>query len=383
MDFGFSKEQQDIRMAAREFAEKEFPEVGKVCDMDEKFPFDTWKKACELGLIGSFIPEKYEGAGYGITEHCCIAEEFWRVDPGCGQCMCSAVIGAEVIEIFGSEAQKSKYLTPLVSGEKIMGIAITEPESGSDALSASTTATKDGNEYVINGHKTFITNGDIGNFVVVFCVTNSEKHKRKGRFSMIIVETDRPGYESVKLKDKLGIRGSDTSEVWFSNVRVPLTNLVGMEGNGADYLMKFFDRSRIMVAAAAVGLAQGAMERAIRHIKARKQFGKALSEFQINRFKIAEMGTMIEAARNLTYKAATMSDRGLGDPAQVAMAKWFAGWVAVRAADEALQMHGGYGYMGDYDISRFYRDAKILEIYEGTKEIEKELVARILLKRQF
>jgi len=383
MDFGFTKEQQDIRRAAREFAEKEFSEVGRICDINEEFPFDTWQQACELGLIGSFIPEKYEGAGYGITEHCCIAEEFWRVDPGCGQCMCSAVIGAEVIEMFGSEAQKSKYLTPLVSGEKIMGIAITEPDSGSDALSASTTATKDEDEYVLNGHKTFITNGDIGNFLVVFCVTDPEEDKRKGRFSMIIVETDRPGYESGKLKDKLGIRASDTSEVWFSNVRVPATNLVGEEGFGTKYLMSFFDRSRIMVAAAAVGLAQGAMEKAIRHIKGRKQFGKSLAEFQTNRFKIAEMGTMIEAARNLAYKAATMADKGVMDSGQVAMAKWFAGRVAVRSADEALQMHGGYGYMGEYDISRFYRDAKILEIYEGTKEIEKELVARTLLKKQF
>ena len=383
MEFQFSKEQRDIKRAAREFAEKEFAEIGRACDLNETFPFDAWKKACDLGFIGSFISEEYGGAGYGITEHCCITEEFWRVDPGCGQCMCSTVIGAEVIEMLGSEEQKMKYLFPLVAGKKIMGIAITEPDSGSDALSASTTATKDGDEYVLNGHKTFITNGDIGDFLVVFCVTNPEKHKRAGRFSMIIVETERPGYESTKLRDKLGIRASNTSEVWFSNVRVPGTNLIGEEGFGNDYLMIFFDRSRIMVAAAAVGLAQGAMEMAIRHIKGRKQFGKPLAEFQTNRFKIAEMGTMIEAARNLTYKAATMADSGIMDSGQVAMAKWFAGWVAVRSADEALQMHGGYGYMGDCDISRFYRDAKILEIYEGTKEVEKELVARSLLKRQF
>ncbi len=383
MDFDFTKEQQDIRKAAREFAEKEFSEVGRECDINEEFPFDVWKKACELGLIGCFIPEEYGGAGYGVTEHCCIMEKFWRVDPGCGQCMSSATMGAEVIEMFGAEDQKRAYLTPLVLGKQLMGIAITEPDSGSDALSASTIATRDGDDYIMKGHKTFITNGDIGNFLVVFCVTNPEEKGHRDRFSMIIVETDRAGYESNKLVDKLGIRASNTSEVWFNDVRVPCKNLVGKEGFGAKYLMEFFNRTRIMVAAAGVGLAQGAMEKAIRHIKERQQFGKPLAEFQVNRFKIAEMGTMIEAARNLTYKAATMVDKGIIDPGQVAMAKWFAAWVAVRSADEALQMHGGYGYFGDYDISRFYRDAKVLEIYEGAKEIEKELVAKSLLKRQF
>ena len=383
MDLQFTKEQQDIKKAAREFAEKEFPEVGRACDQSEVFPFDTWRKACELGLIGCFVPEEYGGAGYGVTEHACIAEEFWRVDPGCGQCMCSAVIGAEVIVLFGNEEQKVGYLSPLVSGEKIMGIAITEPDSGSDAFSISTTAIRNGHDYVINGHKTFITNGDIGHFLVVFCVTDPEERRRYHRFSMIVVETDRPGYESSKLTDKLGIRASDTSEVWFNDIKVPSENLVGTEGEGAQYLMAFFNRSRIMVAACGVGLAQGALERAVRHIKERRQFGRPLADFQANRFKIAEMGTWIEAARNLTYKAAAMADRGILDSGQVAMAKWFSGWTAVRCADEAVQMHGGYGYMGEYDVSRFYRDAKILEIYEGTKEVEKELVARTLLKRPF
>ena len=383
MDFSFSKEQRDIRMAAREFAEKEFPEVAREVDIKEEFPFDVWRKASDLGLIGCFIPEEYNGVGLGITEHCCITEEFWRVDPGCGQCMISAVIGAEVIETNGTDEQKKTYLAPLPTGEMIMGIAITEPDAGSDTLAALTSAVKDGDDYVINGTKTFITNGDIAGFLVVYCLTSPEEEKPKDRYSMIVVETDRPGYESNKLKDKLGIRASDTSEVSFREVRVPQRNLLGEDGSGFPYLMGFFNRSRITVAAAAVGLAQGAMEMAIRHIKGRRQFGKPLSEFQVNQFKIAEMGTMIEAARNLTYKAASMADKGNIDPGLVAMAKWFAGWVAVRSADEALQMHGGYGYIGDYDISRFYRDAKILEIYEGSKEIEKQIVARNLLKKQF
>jgi len=383
VDFEFSKEQQDIKRAAREFAEKEFPPVAGEIDIKEEFPFDIWKKACELGLIGCFVPEKYGGVGYGITEHCCIAEEFWRVDPGCGQCMNSAVIGAEVIEMFGNEDQKRACLTPLVTGEMIMGIAITEADAGSDVLSASTIASKTGNDYVINGNKMFITNGDIADFLVVYCKTNPEKERPADQFSMLIVETDRPGYESNKLKDKLGIRASDTSEVRFENVRVPCDNLVGAEGSGFVYLMSFFERSRIMVAASAVGLAQGAMEKGIRHIKGRKQFGKFLAEFQVNRFKIAEMGTMIEASRNLVYKAAALADKGAMDTGLVAMAKWFSAWVAVRSADESLQMHGGYGYMGEYDISRFYRDAKILEIYEGAKEVEKEIVASNLLRKQF
>jgi alkylation response protein AidB-like acyl-CoA dehydrogenase len=383
MDFEFSKEQKDIRRAAREFAENEFPEVGREIDIKEDFPFDIWKKACELGLIGCFIPEEYGGVGYGITEHCCIAEEFWRVDPGCGQCMNSAVIGAEVIEMFGNEEQKKNYLSPLVTGEILMGIAITEADAGSDVRSVSTTATRDGEEYVISGNKIFITNGDIAGFLVVFCKTNPENERSAQQYSMLIVETDRSGYESNKLKDKLGIRASNTSEIRFNDVRVPIKNLVGTEGEGFPYLMNFFNRSRIMVAASAVGLAQGAMERAIRHIKARKQFGTHLAEFQANRFKIAEMGTMIEASRNLVYKAASRADQGILDSGGVAMAKWFSAKVAVRSADEALQMHGGYGYLGDYDISRFYRDAKILEIYEGAKEVEKEIVARSLLNKQF
>ena len=383
MDFQFTKEQNDIRRSAREFAEKEFPEVGRICDLDEKYPFDLWKKACGLGLIGCFIPEEYGGAGYGVTENCIVTEQFWRVDPGCGQCMNSAVIGVDIIEMFGTEEQKRMYIPPLVSGDKMMGIALTEPDSGSDLLSASSEAAKEGDEYIINGHKTFITNGDIAQFLLVFCATNPEEKEKRARFSFIIVETDRPGYESVTLKEKLGIRASNTSEIWFKDVRVPQGNLVGKEGSGAQYVMAFFNRSRIMVAAAGVGLAQGAMERAIRYTKARRQFGQRLADFQVNRFKIAEMGTMIEAARNLTYKAATMVDKTMGEPGLVAMAKWFAGWVAVRTVDEALQMHGGYGYMGECDISRFYRDAKILEIYEGTKEIEKELVATSLLKMQF
>jgi alkylation response protein AidB-like acyl-CoA dehydrogenase len=383
MDYQFSKEQQDIKSAAREFAEKEFKEVAREHDLKEEFPFDVWKKACKLGLVGCFIPEEYGGAGYGVTELCCIAEEFFRVDPGCGMCMVSVAVGSEVILLFGDERQKRTYLPPLTNGEMITGIAITEPDAGSDTLSASTSAKKTGNNYVINGSKTFITNGGIADFLVVYCKTNPEESKPSNQFSMIVVETNRSGYESNKLKEKMGMRATDTSELSFTDVKVPSENLVGVEGEGFPYLMKFFNRTRIMVAAQSIGLAQGAMERAIVHIKKRRQFGEALSEFQANRFKVAEMATMIEAARSLTYKAACEVDNGRTDSSLVAMAKWLSARVAVETADEAVQMHGGYGYMGEYDISRFYRDAKILEIYEGSKEIEKEIIARNFLKKQF
>jgi len=383
MDYQFSKEQQDIRSAARQFAEKEFKEVSRELDLKEEFPFDVWKKACKLGLVGCFIPEEYGGAGYGVTELCCIAEEFFRVDPGCGMCMVSVAVGSEVILLFGDERQKRTYLPPLTRGEMITGIAITEPDAGSDTLSASTSAKKMGNIYVINGSKTFITNGGIADFLVVYCKTNPEESKPSKQFSMIVVETNRSGYESNKLKEKMGMRATDTSELSFADVKVPCENLVGVEGEGFPYLMRFFNGTRIMVAAQSIGLAQGAMERAIVHIKNRRQFGEALSEFQANRFKVAEMATMIEAARSLTYKAASEVDNGRIDSSLVAMAKWFSARVAVETADEALQMHGGYGYMGEYDISRFYRDAKILEIYEGSKEIEKEIIARNFLKKQF
>ena len=380
MDFEFTKEQVEIRKSARKFAKSEFPQIAKEIDAQEKFPFELWEKASEVGFIGCYVPEKYGGVGYGITEHCCIAEEFWRVDPGCGQCLCSVAIGAEVIELFGSDDQKKTFLIPVVTGEKIMGIAITEPNSGSDAFSVSTEARKEGNEYILNGQKTFITNGSIGHFLVVFCVTDQEAENYRKRFSMIIVETDRPGFKSQKMSGKLGVRGSDTSEVWFNNVRVPEKNRIGVEGEGAKYLMGFFNRSRLMVAAFGVGLAQGAMELGVNYIQQRRQFGRRLADFQVNRSKVAEMATFIEAARCLTYKATQMADNGQYDKKLVAMAKWFSGWIAVRTADEALQMHGGYGYMGEYDISRFYRDAKILEIYEGTKEVEKEIVANSILK---
>jgi alkylation response protein AidB-like acyl-CoA dehydrogenase len=379
MNFDLTEEQRDIIKAAREFAEKEFPDLAQESDRKEEFPKHLWKKACELGFVGVFIPETHGGAGLGFLEHCLINEEFWRVDPGIAASILSATFGSEIILLFGSEEQKKRWLSPLVQGKAITGAAITEPDAGSDVSSVATTAILDGDEYVVNGNKMFITNGTVASYLQVLCVTEPHAKSRHDRFSVITVETDRKGYEASKLKNKLGIRASDTAEISFSDVRIPKENLIGTAGRGFQQFMVFFDHTRLHICAQAVGLAQGAMEQAIKHVRERKQFGKPLASFQATQFKIAEMATRIEAGRNLYQKAAWLVDHGRVQPHLISMAKWFTGETAVRVADEALQLHGGYGFIGDYNIERFYRDSKIVEIYEGTKEIEKMIIARALL----
>jgi len=379
MDCNLTNEQQDIIKAAREFAEKEFPDLAQEYDRKEEFPRPLWEKACGLGFVGVFIPEAYGGAGLGFLEHCLINEEFWRVDPGISAAILSATFGSEIILLFGTEKQKKKWLPPLVKADAITGAAITEPDAGSDVSSVSTTGILDGDEYVINGNKMFITNGTTANFLQVLCVTEPHAKSRHDRFSVVTVETDRKGYEANKLKNKLGIRASDTAEISFSDVRVPKENLIGAAGRGFQQFMTFFDHTRLHICAQGVGIAQGAMEQAIKHVRERKQFGKPLASFQVTQFKIAEMATRIEAGRTLYQKAAWLLDHGRVEPHLIAMAKWFTGETAVRVTDEALQLHGGYGFIGDYNIERFYRDSKIVEIYEGTKEVEKMVVARALL----
>ena len=379
MDFDLTDEQKDIIKAAREFAEAEFPDLAQECDRQEEFPKPLWKKACALGFVGVFIGEAYGGPGLGFLEHCLINEEFWRVDPGIASAILSATFGSEMIQLFGTEEQKKKWLPPLVQGKAISGAAITEPDAGSDVSSVGTTAVLDGDQYVISGNKMFITNGSIANFLEVLCLTEPSAKSRHDRFSVITVEADREGFEANKLKNKLGIRASDTAEISLSDVRVPKENLVGTAGRGFQQFMSFFDHTRLHICGQAVGLAQGAMEQAIRHVRQRHQFGTPLASFQATQFKIAEMATRIEAGRNLYQKAAWLVDQGRVEPHLISMAKWFTGETAVRVADEALQLHGGYGFIGDYDIERFYRDSKIVEIYEGTKEIEKIIIARGLL----
>ena len=381
MDFDLSKEQRDIKKAARRFAEGEFPNIAQECDRQEKYPRDLVTKAAELGFIGVNIPNEYGGGGCGYLEKCIIAEEFWRVDPGLGSVLIAATFGADMVDLYGTREQKQKYLTPLTTGRSVMGSAITEPDAGSDVAAIKTRATKDGDDYVINGNKMFITNGTVASYFAVICLTDPENPSRHRRHSVILVERDREGFKAVKIQHKLGIRASDTAELFFADVHVPLENLIGEEGKGFYQFMEFFNRTRIHVGAEGVGIAQGAMEKAINHAKNRSQFGTALSSFQSIQFKIAEMATRIQAARNLVYEAAFRADKRKSDQRLTAMAKWFAGETAVRVAEEAVQIHGGYGYVGDYDVERYYRDAKIIEIYEGTKEIEKIIISRALLSK--
>jgi alkylation response protein AidB-like acyl-CoA dehydrogenase len=379
MDFTLSNEHKFIQKAAREFAVGEFKDVAREYDLNETFPKEILDKARKLDLIGLFVPEAYGGPGLGFLEHALVLEEFWKVDPGIGQQLCSVSFGAEELLLFGTEEQKKKFLPPLFNGDGIMGFAITEPDAGSDTASVATTAVRDGDEYVINGSKVMIGNGTVGTFLLVFCLTRPDEKSKTARHSIFIVETDRKGYKADKMEGKMGLRCSDTAAVYFNDVRVPKENLLGKDGNGFIQLMHFFDRSRAYVAAHGIGLAQGALDQAIKHVKGRKQFGKPLAAFQATQFKIADMATKIEVARNMVYKAAWLLDQGMGDTKLTAMAKLYACHVAVEVVDEALQLHGGYGYFNDYDIERFYRAAKILEIYEGTKEVEKIIIAREII----
>lgn len=379
MDFTLTKEQQDIIKAAREFASGEFPDRAQEFDRNESFDLDLWRKACELGFVGVFIDEEFDGAGYGFFEHCLIVEEFWAVDPGIGQAILSTTFGAELLGLFGSEDQKRLILPQLVAGEAIMGTAITEPDAGCDVTSAATSAVKDGNEWVINGSKMFATNGNLAKYMLIFCRTDPDNPSHHKRHSFILVPTDTPGYESTKIRGKLGIRASDTAELALNDVRVPALNLIGKEGEGFHELMAFFNRTRLHICAQAVGLARAALEESVRYTQQRRQFGASIASFQVTQFKIAEMATWIKAAKNLYYEAAWSVDQGKIDHGLIAMAKWYSAEMAVRCADEALQMHGGYGYIDEYKVQRLYRDAKILEIYEGTKEMEKTIVARSIL----
>ena len=377
MDFDLSEDQRMMRDMAYKFAVNEMAPVAQEYDREEKFGREIWQKACEAGLVGAIIPEAYEGPGYGFLEQAIITEQLARIDLGLCLCIVSAMFGSEHIVLFGTDEQKKEYLPRLVRGEAISAGAFTEPDAGTDVAAIRTRAVKDGSDYVINGTKMFITNGTVCNFMCVYCVTDpdADKHKRQ---SIILVESDRPGVVSTKIKGKLGIRASDTAEISFDNVRVPQKNLIGTEGRGFYQLMEFFDATRTMVAAQGVGIAQGALDKAVKYTQERMTFGRPLASNQGIQFQLAEMATRIELARTLTYKTAWLVDQKRTDPSLNAMAKYFAGETAVWVCDKALQMHGVYGYIDEYDVQRFYRDAKILEIYEVSKEAEKMTIARRL-----
>ena len=380
MDFELSKSQKEIQKAAREFAKGKFDkELALELDKKHEFPRDIWKKAAELGFIGIHFPEKYSGQGLGIMENILVAEELCSKDSTIGSCVVLSSFASECILRFGSEELKSKYLPMVAEGKMLSAGAFTEPDHGSDITFMNTSAVKDGNEWVINGTKTFITNGGIAGFFTVLCQTDPEcKPTHKG-ISMILVDADIKGLSTSDVGHKMGIRMMTTSEVVFKDVRVPLSNLIGKEGKGFYQVLEFFDESRILIAAQALGIAQGAFDRAISYVKQREQFGKKIAQFQVTQHKLADMATKIELARLMTYKAAWNYDQGRIDPKLTSMAKMYAARTAVEVADEAIQLLGGYGYMTEYEVERFYRDAKITEIYEGTKEIQKNTIASALL----
>jgi alkylation response protein AidB-like acyl-CoA dehydrogenase len=381
MEFELTKEQTRIQQSVREFVKKEF-QKDLIAELDEKheFPVDIWKKAAELGFIGIHFPEKYSGMGYGVMENILVAEELCRGDSSVGACLILADFASEIVLHFGSEEQKSTWLPQVAEGEVLSCGAFTEPDHGSDITRMETTAVKDGDEWVVNGSKIFITNGGpLAGFYSVLCQTDPDASPSHRGQSLILVEADRPGVSATSVGTKMGIRAMHTAEVVFKDVRVPAANLIGKENRGFYQVLEFFDESRILIAAQGLGTAQGALDRALAHVKSREQFGKKIAQFQITQHKIADMATKIEQARLLVYKAAWNFDQGRIDPKLTSMAKMAAGRCAVEVCDEAIQLLGGYGYMLDYEVERFARDAKICELYEGTREIQKNTIASAIL----
>ncbi|NUB91057.1 acyl-CoA dehydrogenase family protein [Haloterrigena sp. SYSU A558-1] len=383
MEFGLSEEQEQIRDEVARFAENEIVPHAEEYDTEEKFPHDIVDEAAEMGLVGASIPIEYGGAGYSTLESAIIAEELFSYDPGIALSILACSFGTEAIREFGNEDQKERFLEPVARGEKISGAAISEPDTGSDVSSVSTRAEKDGDEWVINGNKMWITNGTVGDFFVMLCKTDPDAEGRYDGFSQIVVEADRDGFTSEKITGKLGIRASDTAELILDDVRVPEENLIGDQGAAFLQQMQFFDATRTGVAAQGVGIAKGALRAALEYAEDREQFGQPISEFQAIQHKLADMATKTEAARNLTYKAAWNVDQENDITMGASMAKEYASRIAVDVANEAVQIHGGSGYVNDFPVERFYRDSKITQIYEGTSEIQKNVIARELLGKGF
>ena len=384
MDYALSEKQRQIRDEVRRFAENEIAPIASEYDREEKYPHDLIDTAAEMGMLGASIPIEYGGAGYSTLETALVIEELFAVDPGIGLCVSSTGFGSEAIREFGTDEQKEAYLRPLANGDAIMGAAISEPDTGSDVSSVSTRAEKKGDEWVIDGNKMWITNGSVGDFFVVLCKTDPDAEGRYNGFSQIIVEADREGFTAEKITGKLGIRASDTAELLLDGVRVPEENLLGTRGAGFLQQMQFFDETRTGVAAQGVGIAKGALERALEYAQEREQFGRPIGDFQAIQHKLADMHTTTEAARQLTYKSAWSVENTNEQLTTLAsMAKEYTSRIAVEVADEAVQIHGGSGYVDDFDVERFYRDAKITQIYEGTSEIQKNVIARELLGKDF
>jgi len=379
LDFQLSDEQQHLKKSVREFAEREIaPNVMK-WDETCEFPLATVKELGKLGLLGTVFPSEYAGAGMGYVEYVIAIEELSRVDGSVGIIVAAHTsLCSNHIFIAGSEAQKKKYISKLATGEFIGAWGLTEPSAGSDAGSARMTARRKGNSWILNGTKTFCTNGHYADVIVALAVTDRTAHTHG--LSAFIVEKDTKGFRPGKKENKLGLRASDTAEMIFEDCAIPPENLLGKEGDGFIDAMRVLDGGRISIAALSLGMAQGAYEAALNYSKERKQFGKAIGEFQAIQWKLADMATEIDAARLLTMRAASMKDAGMRTTLESSMAKLYASEVAVKCANEGVQIHGGYGFIKDYPAEKYYRDVKLCTIGEGTSEIQRLVIARQLLK---
>ena len=373
-----SDDQLLLRQSVREFAEAEIRPHVRQWDEDQRFPRELVPKLADLGLMGIQFPEAYGGAGMSAIEYCICIEELARVDPAVSLSVAAhnGLCAAQIF-MFGTEAQKQRYLVPLARGEQIGAWGLTESGAGSDAAAIRTTAVRDAGEWVLNGSKTFITHGSVGDVMVAMAVTDRDRGA-KG-ISAFIIERGTPGMRPGRKEDKLGMRASDTSEVLFEGCRVPADHRLGEEGQGFINALQVLDAGRIGIAALAVGLAQGAFEAARDYAAERRQFGQPIASFQAIQWKLADNATRIEAARLLTYRAAYLKDQGRRMTLESAMAKLYSSEIAVRAAEDAVQIHGGYGFVKDYPAEKYFRDVKLTTIGEGTSEIQRLVIARQLL----
>jgi alkylation response protein AidB-like acyl-CoA dehydrogenase len=379
MSYLFTEEQKMIRDLARQIADEKIRPVAAEYDEKEEFPWPILKVIAESDLAGIYIEEKYGGMGGGVTELCIATEEFSKACGGIAVSYAASALGSYPIILYGSEEQKQKYLPDIASGKKLAAFGLTEAGAGSDAGAVSTTAKKEGDYYILNGVKQWITNGGEAETYTVIAMTDKTKGSRGA--SAFIIEKGTPGFEFGKKEKKLGIRSSATRELVFTNCKIPKENLIGKEGLGFIVAMKTFDKSRPGIGAQAVGIAQGALDHALRYAKERVQFGKPVSSFQGVQFMLADMGTKVEAARALVYYAAGLIDSGAKDISKLsAMAKLYASDVAMEVATDAVQVFGGYGYMRDYPVEKYMRDAKITQIYEGTNQIQRGVIASELIK---
>jgi len=378
MDFLFTQEQEILKDSIRNFADKEILPFVKENDEKGKWPEVLTKKLGEMGLLGIIIPPEYSGAGYSNMDYVIILEEISKVDPSVGLVVAAHnSLCSNHLNLFGSEEQKKKYLTRLASGQTLGAWALTEAEAGSDAAALKTKARKEGDYWVLNGSKLFITNGSLAETLVVMAVTDPEK-ERKG-ISAFILEKGMEGFKPGKKEDKLGVRSADTSELIFEDVKVPAENIIGKEGDGYKQAMAILDGGRVSIAGFSLGIAAGALESSLKYAKERSQFDQPIANFQAIQWMLADGFTELEAARLLTYRAAFMEDQGKKVPKESAMAKLFSSELAVKASSMAVQIFGGYGFIKDYPVEKFYRDSKLATIGEGTSEIQRWIIAQKVL----